>query len=189
LLGVGNTANVEQFINDGWRLPEPIQGEFMTTVEELQARGEEEGFKLGFEQSMKTVSINMLKTGADPRFVERITGLELAVIFKLKAQLEEIEFEKGLKIAAVNLLKEEADPRYVARITEFGIPYILLLQVLLDRGMMTKIEILRTMGAEKGLEKVAVNLLKEGAVPRFVRRITGFELAATLELKARLEAM
>ncbi|NQZ10952.1 MAG: hypothetical protein HRT35_27685 [Algicola sp.] len=53
----------------------------MTAAEQLREQGREQGLEL--------VAINSLKEGADPRFVARITGMKLAVILKLKAQLEE----------------------------------------------------------------------------------------------------
>ncbi|NQZ12531.1 MAG: hypothetical protein HRT35_35710 [Algicola sp.] len=65
----------------------------MTAAEKSQAMGEERGLKkgreIGLEEGLETVAINSLKEGADPRFVERITGLELTFILKLKEQLEE----------------------------------------------------------------------------------------------------
>ena len=92
---VGNINNVEQFIEDIQQLPEPIRGEFMTAAEKLQAMGEvkglrkgrEEGREEGLEEGLEKVAINSLKEGVDPQFVARITGLELAVILKLKARL------------------------------------------------------------------------------------------------------
>lgn len=100
MFGVGNIANPEQLIKDAQRLPKPVRGEIMTAAEKFQAMGEvrglekgreigiEEGLEKGLEKGFETTAINALKEGADPRFVERITGLELAFILKLKAQLE-----------------------------------------------------------------------------------------------------
>jgi hypothetical protein len=80
LLGTGNATNVEQFIQEGWRLREPIRGEMMTIAEQLQAMGE--------EKAREEIALRSLREGADPRFVERITGLELSVILKLKKALD-----------------------------------------------------------------------------------------------------
>ena len=93
MFGVGNISNPEQLIKDAQRLPVPVRGEIMTAAEKSQAMGEERGLKkgreIGLEEGLETVAINSLKEGADPRFVERITGLELTFILKLKEQLEE----------------------------------------------------------------------------------------------------
>ena len=83
LLGVGNATNVEHFMKESWRLPEPIRGEFMTIAEKLRAMGAEEGLEKGKEE----VAINLLKDGSTPEFIARITGLELTLIVKLQAQL------------------------------------------------------------------------------------------------------
>ena len=53
----------------------------MTAAEQLHERGREHGLELA--------AINLLKEGSDPRFVAKITNIELAVVIKLKAQLEE----------------------------------------------------------------------------------------------------
>jgi hypothetical protein len=95
LIKVGNIVDVEQLIQGIQHFPEPIRGELMTAAEKLQAmgeeRGEERGLKKGEEKGREEVAINSLKEGVDPKFVARITGLELAVILKLKAELEEDE--------------------------------------------------------------------------------------------------
>ncbi|MFT4929234.1 MAG: putative transposase/invertase (TIGR01784 family) [Phenylobacterium sp.] len=92
LLSVGNIVDIEQFIVDSERLPEPIRGEIMTAAEKLQAMGakkaRKEVLETGREEGREEVAINSLKEGVDPQFVVRITGLELAFILKLKAQLE-----------------------------------------------------------------------------------------------------
>jgi predicted transposase/invertase (TIGR01784 family) len=91
ILNVGNTAEVEKFIKNGSQLPEPVRGEFMTIAEQLRAMGAEEGRvqgrEEGKEEGKEEVAINLLKDGADPHFVARISGLDLAVIIKLKAQI------------------------------------------------------------------------------------------------------
>jgi predicted transposase/invertase (TIGR01784 family) len=79
LLKVGNIANVQQFVANAQQLPEPVKGEFMTAAEKLMA--------LGRDEKQEEVAINALNEGADPRFVARITGLDLAVIEGLKAGL------------------------------------------------------------------------------------------------------
>jgi predicted transposase/invertase (TIGR01784 family) len=84
LLNVGNTADIEQFIKGGQRLPEPVRGEFMTIAEKLRAMGAEEGKVEGIEE----VANSLLKEGVEPRFVARVTKLELAVVLKLQAQLK-----------------------------------------------------------------------------------------------------
>jgi predicted transposase/invertase (TIGR01784 family) len=92
MFGVGNIKNPEQLIKDAQRLPEPVRGEIMTAAEKFQAMGEERGLKkgheIGLEKGLATVAINLLNEGAEPRFVERITGLELAFILELKAKLK-----------------------------------------------------------------------------------------------------
>ena len=55
----------------------------MTIAEQLRAKGEERGFE--------KVAINLLKDGAEPAFVTRMTGLDLAVILKLKDELEDCD--------------------------------------------------------------------------------------------------
>ena len=88
MLSVGKLADVEQFIKDARQLPEPTRGEIMTAAEQLQAMGEERGMEKGLEKGREEVAMNLLKEGLDPRFVARNAKLELAVIVKLKAQLE-----------------------------------------------------------------------------------------------------
>ncbi|MFT4928950.1 MAG: putative transposase/invertase (TIGR01784 family) [Phenylobacterium sp.] len=88
LLGVGNTADVEQFIKGGLQLAEPVRGEFMTIAEQLRAMGAEEGLEKGLKKGRKEIAINLLEEGLDPHFVARNTGLELDVILKLKAKLK-----------------------------------------------------------------------------------------------------
>ncbi len=86
----GNADNIEQLNEVGRQLPQPVRGEFMTAAETLRAWGEEQGIEKGIEK----VAINSLKEGADPRFVGRITGLEMSIILKLKAQLEDQSKDK-----------------------------------------------------------------------------------------------
>ncbi|MFT5164144.1 MAG: hypothetical protein ACI9FJ_002745 [Alteromonadaceae bacterium] len=80
LLNVGDTADVEQFIKGGQRLPEPVRGEFMTIAEKLRAMGAEEG--------KEEVAVSLLKEGVEPKFVARVTKLELAAVLKLQAELD-----------------------------------------------------------------------------------------------------
>ena len=105
ILSVGNnSADVEQFIKGSQQLSEPIRGEFMTIAEQLQAMGVEQGREEALEkirkeaseeileeraeQAREEIAIKLLKEGADPRFVERISGLELTLIMELKAKLD-----------------------------------------------------------------------------------------------------
>ena len=68
----------------------------MTGAEQLRAMGREEGlaesreknWEKGREEAREEIAINSLKEGFEPRFVSRITGLELAVILKLKLKLK-----------------------------------------------------------------------------------------------------
>ena len=55
-----------------------------------EKKSHKEGLEEVLEKGLEKVAINALKEGVDPQFVARITGLELAVIFKLKARLEKI---------------------------------------------------------------------------------------------------
>ena len=52
---------------------------------------------------------------------------------------------------------------------------------------MTAAEKIEEYVEQKGIEKVAVNLLKEDAEPGYVARITELELADILKLKAQFE--
>ncbi|NQZ09033.1 MAG: hypothetical protein HRT35_17900 [Algicola sp.] len=61
----------------------------MTAAYKLRAWGREEGLAQTSKKVFEEIAINALKEGADPRFVARITGLDLPVILKLKAQLED----------------------------------------------------------------------------------------------------
>jgi hypothetical protein len=54
----------------------------MTAAEKI----EEFGRKKGREESRVEIAVNFLKDGVEPRIIARNTGLELAVILKLKAQ-------------------------------------------------------------------------------------------------------
>ena len=56
----------------------------MTIAEQLKAMGAEEAR----EATQEEIAIKLLKENADPRFIERITGLDLKVILELKAQLD-----------------------------------------------------------------------------------------------------
>ncbi|MFT4926646.1 MAG: flagellar biosynthesis/type III secretory pathway protein FliH [Phenylobacterium sp.] len=91
MLFVGNIVDIKQFVQGIAKLPESIRGEAMTAAEQLRALGREEGREEGLEEGTVKVAINSLKEGIEPRFVARITGLELAVILKLKARLESQE--------------------------------------------------------------------------------------------------
>lgn len=89
LLGVGNAEDIEQFIDESWRLPEPVRGEFMTIAEQLKDIGREEGREEGRIETQEQVAIRLLKEGCETKFAAKIAGLELAVVLKLKAQLEQ----------------------------------------------------------------------------------------------------
>ncbi len=109
LLGVGNTADIFHFVKGAQQLTEPLRGEFMTIAEQLRAmgaaeareetleegmekgleKGIEEGLEKGIEKGLETAANNLLKEGAEPRFIARITGLELASILQLKTKFEE----------------------------------------------------------------------------------------------------
>ncbi len=97
MINAGNIANIELFLKEMWQLPEPVRGEFMTAAEQLRdywakedlEKSREEGLEEGLEKGKEEVAINLLENGSDPRFIARITGLELAVILKLKTQLED----------------------------------------------------------------------------------------------------
>ena len=84
LMRVGNTKDFKQFIHNGQQLTEPVRGEFMTIAEQLKAMGAEEAR----EATQEEIAIKSLKENADPRFIERITGLDLKTILELKAQLD-----------------------------------------------------------------------------------------------------
>ena len=112
MFSVGTIANVKWFAQAIKQLPEPVRGEIMTAAEQFKAWGREEGLEKGreegreegrekgrveglekgreegIEEGLEKAAIYSLKEGIDPQFVARITGLELAVILKLKAQLE-----------------------------------------------------------------------------------------------------
>ena len=70
-------------------------GDFLTIAEKLRAMGaakaREEGIGVGrvegIEVGREEVAVNSLKEGVEPAFVARITGLDLAVVLKLKAKL------------------------------------------------------------------------------------------------------
>lgn len=97
VLGVGNAQNAEQFIQEGWRLPQPVRGEFMTIAEQLKAIGREEGREKGLEEgleqgedkALKRVAANSLKEGVEPQFVAKITGLSLQTVLEIKSQLDD----------------------------------------------------------------------------------------------------
>ena len=89
MLGVGNITSANQIIKVGQQLSEPVKGEFMTAAEHLKALGAEEAREETRGEYGEEVAINSLKEGAEPNFVARITGLDLAVILKLKTQLED----------------------------------------------------------------------------------------------------
>lgn len=80
ILGVGNTENANQFIEQSWRLPQPIRGEFMTIAVQLKALGREEGEN----NALKRVAANLLKEGVEPKFVAKNTGLSLEVVLEIK---------------------------------------------------------------------------------------------------------
>ena len=61
----------------------------MTIAEQLQALGWAEGKVEGKAEGKKEVAINLLNEDGDSPFVARITGLDLAIILKLEAQLKE----------------------------------------------------------------------------------------------------
>jgi hypothetical protein len=108
LLGVGNEANFRTFFEAGNNLIEPVRGEllfqtsclspfgpaellkitpgdFLTIAEKLRAMGAEQAKQVRTEE----IAVNSLKEGIEPAFVARITGLELAVVLRLKAKLED----------------------------------------------------------------------------------------------------
>lgn len=91
LLVVGNVTDVQQFVANAKQLPQPVKGEIMTAAEQLIALGREEGLEKGLEKGREEnrteVAINLLKEDAEPKFVARITGLDLTVVEKLKTSL------------------------------------------------------------------------------------------------------
>ena len=81
----GNIDEAKPLLAAIEKLPETIRGEFMTAAEKIKEYGREEGR----EEERVEIAINLLKDGAEPRFVVRNTGIELSVILKLKAQLDQ----------------------------------------------------------------------------------------------------
>ena len=60
----------------------------MTVAEQLEARGEARGEQRGDRNARLEVAASMLKEGTEPRFVAKMTKLELADVEKLKADLD-----------------------------------------------------------------------------------------------------
>ena len=93
MLKTGNIDEAEPLLAAIDKLPETIRGEFMTAAEKIEEYGEQKGIKKGIEKGiglgLEKAAINFLKDGAEPRFVARNTGIELADILKLKAQLDQ----------------------------------------------------------------------------------------------------
>lgn len=89
LLGVGNADNISQFIEEGWRLPEPVRGELMTIAEQLKAMGREEGLQEGRIETQEQVAIRLLNEGCEPAFAAKIASMELSAVLKLQAQLSQ----------------------------------------------------------------------------------------------------
>lgn len=85
MLDVGNVENMDLLVAKAQRLPREIKGELMTAAEKLREQGREEVR----EQVHEEIAINLLKDGVDPRIVARNTRIELSVILKLKAKIEE----------------------------------------------------------------------------------------------------
>ena len=73
----------------------------MTYAEKLIARGEEAGLEKGERVGLKKgeqaelvkgkeeVAINLLREGAEPPFVAKVTKLELGAVLRLKASLDD----------------------------------------------------------------------------------------------------
>lgn len=53
----------------------------MTAAEKLEALGEQKG--------KREVAINLLKENVDPKFVAKVSALDLSEVLKLKAQLND----------------------------------------------------------------------------------------------------
>jgi hypothetical protein len=90
MLKTGNIDEAEPLLAAIDKLPETIRGEFMTAAEKIKELGieigKEKGIKEGREEERVEIAINFLKEGVETSFVARNTGLELAVVLKLKAQ-------------------------------------------------------------------------------------------------------
>ena len=66
-------------------LPQEIRGDVMTIAEQLMEMGELKGV----EKTKHETATKALKEGADPRFVSRITDLDLATVLKIKEEIEQ----------------------------------------------------------------------------------------------------
>lgn len=92
LLNVGNIEDINQFVQKSKELPDNVRGEIMTAAEKLKSIGWEEGLKEGREEGIikgqEKTAVNLLKEGADIQFVARITDLDVAVVQKLKTELD-----------------------------------------------------------------------------------------------------
>ncbi|PCK08342.1 MAG: hypothetical protein COA42_09510, partial [Alteromonadaceae bacterium] len=70
----------------------PLRGELMTYAEKLIARGEEAGLEKGEQAGLvkgkQEVAINLLREGAEPPFVAKVTQLELGTVLMLKASID-----------------------------------------------------------------------------------------------------
>ncbi len=97
MLKTGNIDEAKPLLAAIDKLPETIRGEFMTAAEKIEEYGREKGreegiglgLKKGREQSRTEIAVNFLNDGVEPRIIARNTGIELAIILKLKAQLEQ----------------------------------------------------------------------------------------------------
>ena len=62
----------------------------MTIAEQLEARGEArgktEGRTEGRTEALKITALNLLKEGAEPQFVARVTGLSLEQVKQLRTE-------------------------------------------------------------------------------------------------------
>ena len=70
-------------------LPTEIRGDVMTAAEKLMELGKIQGVEKGDQDRQRSVAAKALKEGADPRFVSRITDLDLETVLKIKAEIEQ----------------------------------------------------------------------------------------------------
>ena len=80
LFNSGNIKDMAGFVEASEQLPDSTRNEIMSLAAKFEARGKAEG---------KTeVAINMLKEGADPAFVAKVTTLSTEEIKRLQASLK-----------------------------------------------------------------------------------------------------
>jgi predicted transposase/invertase (TIGR01784 family) len=104
VLSSGNIDDIDGFIEASAELPGPVRSEIVSFAEKIEARGEArgraegkaegiakgkaEGIAEGEVKGQTRIALNLLKEGAEPAFVAKVTGLPVEEVGRLLASVK-----------------------------------------------------------------------------------------------------